>query len=55
MEKIFPSVKQGQLVKSIDERVTGQYIIQLFDGNQVTIFDIKSEETKPIEFSVPCN
>jgi hypothetical protein len=29
------------LARSIDEAITNQQIIQLFDGNHVTLFDLR--------------
>ena len=55
VERIFPSVRRGELAKSINEVLTNRYIIQLFDGNQVTLYDLNDSETKPIEFDLPFN
>lgn len=46
-------MRQGQLARSIHEAVTPSCIVQLFDGNQVTLFDLSKEELAPIEFTVP--
>ena len=55
VERIFPSVRRGELAKSINEVLTNRYIIQLFDGNHVTLYDLNDSETKPIEFDLPFN
>lgn len=38
--------------RSIDEAITNQQIIQLFDGNHVTLFDLTKEGLTPVEFTV---
>lgn len=55
VERIFPSVREGELARSVDEVVSNQHIIQLFDGNHVTFFDLKDPDIKPIEFNLPNN
>jgi hypothetical protein len=44
---------QGQLARSIHEAVTHQHVLQLFDGNHVTLFDLSASEAVPIEFNLP--
>ena len=53
MDKIYPSIRQGELARSIDQAITNTHIIQLFDGNHVTLFDLNSNEATPIEFNLP--
>lgn len=53
VERIFPSVREGELAKSISEMVNSQYVVQLFEGNHVTLFELKDEQTVPKEFKVP--
>jgi hypothetical protein len=52
VDRIFPCVMQGELARSIGEAIAGDHLVQLFEDNHVTLFDLRNEELAPIEFNL---
>lgn len=55
IDRIFPSLKRGEFVKCIDQTTNDKYLLELFEGNNVTAFNLGQETLIPIEFGLPTN